>query len=60
MVICPNCKTKIMESMKTWKYGKFGVHAYLCNNCGAKFNVYDRDGKQSFVLKLQKGKYVKV
>jgi transposase-like protein len=60
MVNCPKCKKDVTKPAKTWKYGPFTAQAYLCSNCGTKFNEYTRNGKHSFTLKLQKGKgYVK-
>jgi hypothetical protein len=46
---------------KTWKYGIFTVKAYTCKNCQTQFReYYDKNGKHSFTLKLQKGKgYIK-
>jgi hypothetical protein len=47
--------------MKNWRYGNFTVQAYTCGNCGTQYReYYDKSGKLSFILKLQKGKgYVK-
>ena len=60
MVKCPNCKKEVNTPEKTWKYGQFTVQAYSCD-CGMRFREYTKDGKHSFMLKLQKGKgYVKV
>jgi transposase-like protein len=61
MVICPNCKKEMTRPKKKWKYGHFIAEAYLCEKCGTHFNEYTRNGKHSFMLKLQKtGRYVKV
>jgi transposase-like protein len=60
MVKCPNCKKEQAKSKKTWTYGRFAVQAYSCGNCGIQFGEYTKNGKQSFALKLQKGKgYIK-
>jgi transcription elongation factor Elf1 len=61
MFNCPNCNKEAAKATKQWKYGHFMAQAFLCGNCGTKFNVYLKDGKYSFTLKLQKGKgYTKV
>jgi len=60
MVNCPDCGKEVTKPAKTWKYGRFMAHAYLCGNCGTQFREYTRNGKHSFTLKLQKGRgYVK-
>jgi len=61
MVKCPNCKRETAKPEKKWKYGNFSVQAYTCTNCKTKFReYYDKNGKHSFTLKLQKGKgYIK-
>jgi uncharacterized CHY-type Zn-finger protein len=58
---CPKCRQDLSKPNKTWKYGQFMVHAFLCGNCGTQFREYSKDGKHAFTLKLQEGKgYVKV
>ncbi len=61
MAKCPNCKKDNPKPAKTWKYGQFTVNAYTCSNCKTQYREYlDKNGKQSFTLKLQKGKgYIK-
>lgn len=59
MVKCPNCKKEIIKTDKNWKYGIFAVEAFSCTNCGTQFREYTKNGKHSFTLKLQKGKYKK-
>jgi len=61
VVRCPTCKKENTKPYKTWKYGKFfTAEAYVCD-CGTKFREYKKDGKPSFMLKVQEGKgYVKV
>jgi len=61
MAKCPNCKTENPTPNKKWKYGIFAVNAYTCENCKTQFREYlDKNGKNSFTLKLQKGKgYIK-
>jgi len=61
MAKCPHCKTENPKPAKTWKYGTFTVQAYTCSNCKTQYReYYDKNGKHSFTLKLQKGKgYVK-
>jgi len=58
---CPNCKKENPKPQKTWKYRQFTVRAYTCKNCKTQYReYYDKNGKHSFTLKLQKGKgYVK-
>jgi transposase-like protein len=57
MAKCPNCKIENPSPSKTWKYGVFTVNAYTCKNCQTQFReYYDKNGKHSFTLKLQKGK----
>ncbi|MCC6018912.1 MAG: hypothetical protein LM601_07770 [Candidatus Verstraetearchaeota archaeon] len=58
---CPNCGFVNSSPRKMWKYGNFTVQAYTCSNCGTRYQeYYDKSGKLSFILKLQKGKgYVK-
>lgn len=57
MVKCPNCKKEVARQTKTWKYGHFRVQAYSCTNCKTQFReYYDKNGKHSFTLRLQKGK----
>jgi len=58
---CPNCKKENPKPAKTWKYGFFTVQAYVCSNCQTKYRDYfDKNGKHSFTLKLEKGKgYIK-
>jgi hydrogenase maturation factor HypF (carbamoyltransferase family) len=57
---CPTCKKEITNPTKTWKYWRFAVQAYSCENCGTVFNEYTKEGKHSFTLELKKGKgYVK-
>jgi transposase-like protein len=58
---CPNCKKENPKPAKTWRYGFFTVQAYLCSNCQTKYRDYfDKNGKHSFTLKLEKGKgYIK-
>jgi transposase-like protein len=57
MAKCPNCKNETPKPAKTWKYGIFTVQAYTCNNCKTQYReYYDKNGKLSFTLKLQKGK----
>jgi len=53
---CPKCKTEVAKPAKNWKYGIFTVQAYSCSNCKTQFREYNRKGKHSFTLKLQKGK----
>jgi len=55
MARCPNCGKVIKKARKTWTYGPFEVQAYVCD-CGTKFREYTRNGRHSFMLKLQKGK----
>jgi transposase-like protein len=61
MAKCPKCKTENPNPTKTWKYGNFKVKAYTCKNCQTQFREYfDKNGKHSFTLKLEKGKgYIK-
>ncbi|MEM1582061.1 MAG: hypothetical protein QXK89_06085 [Candidatus Bathyarchaeia archaeon] len=61
MAKCPNCQRNMEKPDKTWKYGIFTVNAYTCENCGTQFReYYDKSGKHSFTLKLEKGKgYIK-
>jgi len=61
MAKCPKCNTENPNPNKTWKYGIFTVKAYTCKNCQTQFReYYDKNGKHSFTLKLQKGKgYIK-
>jgi len=61
MAKCPTCKKEVTNPDKKWKYGRFTVHAFTCNNCKTQFRDYlDKNGKLSFTLKLQKGKgYIK-
>jgi len=58
---CPNCKKEVDKPNKTWRYGIFTVKAYTCPNCQTQYReYYDKNGKHSFTLKLEKGKgYVK-
>ena len=57
MTNCPNCKKEVAKPEKKWKYGAFSVQAYTCTNCKTKFReYYDKNGKHSFTLRLQKGK----
>ena len=58
---CPNCGFVNPSPVKNWRYGVFTVQAYICGNCGTQYReYYDKSGKLSFILKLQKGKgYVK-
>jgi transposase-like protein len=56
MAKCPKCKKGAAKPEKKWKYGRFTVQAYSCNNCGTQFREYMQNGKHSFTLKLQKGK----
>jgi C4-type Zn-finger protein len=61
MAKCPNCNKELKDPNKTWKYGNFTVNSYTCENCNTKFReYYDKNGKYSFTLKLEKGKgYIK-
>jgi hypothetical protein len=62
MAKCPKCKTENPNPNKTWKYGFFTVKAYICEHCQTRFREYfDKNGKHSFTLKLQRGKrgYIK-
>jgi DNA-directed RNA polymerase subunit RPC12/RpoP len=61
MAKCPNCKKEIEQTQKTWKYGNFTVNAYSCKDCNTQFReYYDKNGKHSFTLKLERGKgYIK-
>ena len=61
MAKCPNCKKENLKPAKIWKYGQFKVQAYTCNNCKTQYReYYDKKGKHSFTLKLQKGEgYIK-
>jgi hypothetical protein len=53
----PKCGFVNLSPVKNWRYGNFTVQAYTCGNCGTQYReYYDKDGKLSFVLKLQKGK----
>jgi transposase-like protein len=57
MAKCPKCKKEVTKPDKKWKYGRFTVQAYTCDNCKTQFReYYDKNGKHSFTLKLQKGK----
>jgi transposase-like protein len=57
MTKCPNCKKEVAKLVKKWKYGNFSVQAYSCGNCKTQFReYYDKNGKYSFALKLQKGR----
>jgi transposase-like protein len=57
MAKCPKCKEENPKSAKKWKYGQFTVQAYTCKNCKTQYReYYDKKGKRSFTLKLQKGK----
>jgi transposase-like protein len=58
---CPNCKKENLKPAKTWKYRFFTVQAYVCSNCQTQYRDYfDKNGKHSFTLKLEKGKgYIK-
>jgi len=58
MAKCPNCKKENPKPDKTWKYGQFTVQAYSCD-CGTDFREYTREGKHSFTLELQKGRFRK-
>jgi len=55
MVKCPNCDKELTKPQKTWTYRQFRVDVYSCS-CGTKFREYTKDGKHSFMLKLEKGK----
>jgi hypothetical protein len=55
MAICPNCRRKIAEPDKSWKFSKFDVQAFICNNCGTRFREYSQDGIYCFTLRLRKG-----
>jgi len=57
MVDCPNCKKEIENPQKTWNYWKFTVEAYCCDRCGARFRDYSKEGKHSFTLKFEDGKW---
>ncbi|MBS7605564.1 MAG: hypothetical protein QXV82_10395 [Ignisphaera sp.] len=61
MAKCPACKAENPTPTKTWKYGAFTVEAYTCKNCQTQYReYYNKDGKYSFTLKLEKGKgYIK-
>jgi transposase-like protein len=61
MTTCPNCKSEAEKPDKTSKYGFFTVKAYTCKNCQTQFREYfDKNGKHSFKLKLERGKgYIK-
>lgn len=60
MVQCPKCKSELKKPYKIWKYGRFDAEGYICDNCGAKFRIYSKNGKHSFTLMLKNGKYRKV
>ncbi len=60
MVQCPKCKKEVIKPHKTWKYGRFNAEGYICDNCGAKFREYSKNGKHSFMLMLKNGKFRKV
>lgn len=55
MVKCPNCEKELTQPKNSWAYGPFTVQAYSCN-CGTRFREYIKDGKHSFMLKLEKGR----
>ena len=60
MVECPNCRKEQDKPKKSWKYGRFTVQAYSCENCKTNFREYTISGKHSFMLKVKKGKgYIK-
>jgi transposase-like protein len=61
MAKCPSCREENPQPDKKWKYGIFTVQAYTCSNCKTQYReYYDKNGKHSFTLKLQKGKgYIK-
>jgi hypothetical protein len=54
-----NRKPKPNKNMEIWH---IQVKAYTCKNCQTQFReYYDKNGKYSFTLKIQKGKgYIKV
>jgi hypothetical protein len=58
MAKCPNCKKEISKPKKSWTYGIFKVDAYSCE-CGTVFREYNKAGKHSFTLELQKGRFRK-
>ncbi len=57
MSTCPNCKNKLDKESKSWNYGKFKAHFYICQKCGAQFRDYTKDDKLSFTLILKDGKF---
>jgi transposase-like protein len=59
MAKCPKCKKETSKPQATWKYGHFGVEAYLCPSCRTQFRQYATNGKHSFTVLLQNGKYRK-
>jgi len=60
MVQCPKCKKELTRPNKTWKYRELTAEFYVCNNCGAKFREYLKNGKHSFTLMFKDGHYRKV
>jgi hypothetical protein len=61
LIKCPKYKKEVDNLNKTLKYEIFTVKDYTCKNCQTQFReYYDKNGKHSFTLKLQKGKgYIK-
>jgi len=60
MSTCPKCKSKIGKENKTWKYGRFTAHFYICPKCGAQFRDYTKGDRLYFTLSLMEdGKYRK-
>jgi len=60
MTKCPKCRKEVMKHRKIWKYGTFTVRAYFCPFCQTKFMDYEKQGRNSFTLRLEKGRgYVK-
>jgi len=41
-LVCPVCSKSVSVSpFKSWKFGRYEVKRYECQNCKSKFNLYE-------------------
>ena len=54
MVECPRCGAAAKTTDKRWKYSRFDVERYNCQECDRTFNVYYTNGKYSHTVPKSK------
>lgn len=48
---CPICERENEERyLKKWSFNVFDVEKYKCKKCSTEFNIYLKDGAESFTL----------